>query len=247
MHRNERHRSSGDRNPPDPRTPAPHEHPLHEHAVHLRESGAGYHILVALLLLLFLAQPWSPSTRVVSVLYGAIFASALFAVAPSRRLLTVGLILMIPAIAYNVFFPEADVPIQVVGTLTSLAFIVLVISIFLVRIFRHSEVSSATVSGSICVFLFMGIAWAIAYRLTLVLDPTAFSGLTNSSIAEQSTDLFYFSFVTLTTLGYGDISPVAPSARSLAMVEAIAGQLYLVVLVARFVGLYTRRSVRSPV
>ena len=74
--------------------------------------------------------------------------------------------------------------------------------------------------------------------------PGSFKGLSGTGIVDVQRDLFYYSYVTLATLGYGDINPVSPEARSLAITEAVVGQLYLVVLVAGLVGIHLtdRRS-----
>ncbi len=124
-----------------------------------------------------------------------------------------------------------------IGHFSSLAFLTLIIGSFLYRIYRHESVTAATISGAISVYLFLGIGWALAFETVLLLDPDAFRGLDLVSAGELSTELFYFSFTTITTIGYGDLVPLSEAARSLAVTEGIVGQLYLVVLVARFVGL----------
>ena len=77
------------------------------------------------------------------------------------------------------------------------------------------------------------MAWGLLYTWVDLRDPQAFSGIIHSSVEEPMT---YFSFVTLTTLGYGDITPVSNTARTLSWLEAVFGQVYLVVLVANLVG-----------
>jgi voltage-gated potassium channel Kch len=91
------------------------------------------------------------------------------------------------------------------------------------------------IQGAIAVYLLFGIGWAHAYHIAATLQPGSFS----NSAAELSTvqDWAYYSFVTLTTLGYGDIVPVRQVARNLAITEALAGQLYLAVMLARLVAM----------
>ncbi len=108
------------------------------------------------------------------------------------------------------------------------------------RIFHHtSRVTVDTINGAICVYLVMGIAWAQAYALLAAVQPGSFSF--NGEILATgalSFDRFIgFSFVTLTTTGYGNIVPLSPRADALAIAEAIAGQLYLAVLLARLVAM----------
>ncbi len=112
------------------------------------------------------------------------------------------------------------------------------------RIFRHTDrVTVDTINGAICVYLLMGIAWAQAYALLAAIEPGSFSF--NGEIlvtGAHSFDRFIsFSFITLTTLGYGNVVPLTPRADALAIAEAIAGQLYLAVLLARLVAMEISR------
>jgi len=98
--------------------------------------------------------------------------------------------------------------------------------------------------GSICVFILVGICWSIFYFFESVVHPGAFSGIDAEFGKSRFTDLLYYSYVTLSTLGYGDITPVTPIARTLAYLEALFGQFYIAILVASFVGMHisVRRS-----
>jgi hypothetical protein len=98
------------------------------------------------------------------------------------------------------------------------------------RILGHERVTGSTVAGALCAYLLIGFTFASAYRTIAETDADAFT-------VELGSEANYFSFVTLTTLGYGDISPVSEVARSFATLEAVLGQVVLVTLVARFVGL----------
>ena len=117
-------------------------------------------------------------------------------------------------------------------TLLAIAIIALVL---LVQVFRTGPVTHLRIQGAIAVYLLFGIGWAHAYHIAATLQPGSF----NNSAAELSTvqDWAYYSFVTLTTLGYGDIVPVRQVARNLAITEALAGQLYLAVMMARLVAM----------
>jgi len=95
--------------------------------------------------------------------------------------------------------------------------------------------------GAICIYLLAGLIWAMAYLLIAQAVPGAFNGLEQVIWYENFADAAYFSFVTLTTLGYGDISPVAPIARFLVYMEAIAGVFYMAILVASLIGIRTSR------
>jgi hypothetical protein len=102
--------------------------------------------------------------------------------------------------------------------------------------------------GAACIYLLSGSMWGIVYFLLSVVSPGSFVGITGETWSEQLNEFTYHSFVTLTTLGYGDITPAAPVARTLNYLEAVLGQLYLTVLVASLVGIHiaSRKSIFSP-
>jgi hypothetical protein len=87
----------------------------------------------------------------------------------------------------------------------------------------------------VAVYLLLGLMWASAYALLYQLHPDAFAGALGAALIPQT--WIYYSFVTLTTVGYGDITPVHPVARSLAIAEALTGQLYLAITLAHLVAL----------
>ena len=91
--------------------------------------------------------------------------------------------------------------------------------------------------GAICIYLLMGLIWAMSYLLIAQTVPGAFNGLEQVPWHDNFSDAAYYSFVTLTTLGYGDISPVAPIARFLVYMEAIFGVFYMAILVASLIGI----------
>jgi voltage-gated potassium channel Kch len=114
--------------------------------------------------------------------------------------------------------------------------------IILKIVFRAREITVETVAGAICVYLFIGIFWADVYALVEIAYPGSFSLLEGGEqqhmqiAAHRASQFNYFSFVTLSTLGYGDITPITRPAQGLAAMEAILGQLFLAVLIARLVG-----------
>ena len=90
--------------------------------------------------------------------------------------------------------------------------------------------------GSMAIFLLLGLIWAILYLIVLEFSPTAFNGIVARGWVENFPVASYFSYVTLTTLGYGDISPAEPVGRVLVYLEAITGAFYMAVVVASLVG-----------
>ena len=129
---------------------------------------------------------------------------------------------------------------------TSLKLVCLAILVFvtLKRTFRPGRVTGYRVIGGIAGYLLIGITWTYAYQLLLQFVPAAIhfdSGGVDWS-SRRPSHLIYFSFVTLTTVGYGDVHPVHAIARSLALAEALVGQLYLAILIASLVGMALARS-----
>lgn len=106
------------------------------------------------------------------------------------------------------------------------------------RTLRPGPVTVYRVIGGIAGYLLIGGTWTFAYQLLEQQIPGAIRF--EPGVAEtvsQPNNLIYFSFITLTTVGYGDVHPVHPAARSLAVAEALVGQLYLAILIASLVGM----------
>ena len=124
---------------------------------------------------------------------------------------------------------------QIWAIIWSLAAILVIMWVLLTAVLSTGPVTPNRIQGAIAVYLLFGIGWAHAYHLAEIVHPGSFhnAGGAMSGVS----DWVYFSFVTLSTVGYGDITPVHPIARTLAMAEALAGQLYLAVLIARLVAM----------
>lgn len=107
------------------------------------------------------------------------------------------------------------------------------------RTLRPGPVTAYRVIGGIAGYLLIGMTWAFAYQLVVDQAPAAihFEAPPAHAAPRQLNDLIYFSFVTLTTVGYGDVRPVHPVVRSLAVAEALVGQLYLAILISSLVGM----------
>ncbi|WP_022942367.1 potassium channel family protein [Psychromonas hadalis] len=98
------------------------------------------------------------------------------------------------------------------------------------------HVTHNSIVGSICIFLLLGLIWVMLYLLLAEFTPNAFAGLEPRSWQENFPDFIYFSFVTLTTLGFGDLLPISPLARFLVYMEAIVGVFYMAIVVSSLVG-----------
>jgi Ion channel len=119
---------------------------------------------------------------------------------------------------------------------TTLAAVLIISWTLLLQIFRSKgPVTSVSIQAAIAVYLLFGTAWAHAYLIEVQQNPHSFQS-TSALSSSSPEEWFYYSFVTLTTLGYGEITPLSRVARSLAVGEALTGQLYLAVLIARLIG-----------
>jgi voltage-gated potassium channel len=99
------------------------------------------------------------------------------------------------------------------------------------------DIDGNKILGAICLYLLMGLIWAVLYTLVQLSFPNSFTNVnSNNEWFTLFPDFIYFSFVTITTLGFGDISPLLPISRFLVYLEAIVGQFYLAILVASLVG-----------
>lgn len=115
-------------------------------------------------------------------------------------------------------------------------------------VLRAESVTWDKIQGAICAYLLVGVGWAFLYSVVRLVEPAAFTFADPAAAAPsaRAEPMIYFSFVTLTTLGYGDILPSTPTARTLCWLEAAFGQIYLAVLVARLVGLHITHSKGRP-
>lgn len=138
--------------------------------------------------------------------------------------------------------------LQYLALLAILIFLFLSCSIAVYDVLFGGVIDLNRLIGAVCIYLLSGSLWGIIYFLLSVIAPASFVGIAAESWTGQLNEFTYYSFVTLTTLGYGDLTPAVPIARTLCYLEAVLGQMYLTVLVAALVGLHVagRRSVFSP-
>jgi hypothetical protein len=198
--------------------------------------------LVALFACAPIVEEIKSGDLIVSALLSLVLLSAILAVAHRRRTLVIAILLAIPTLAArwaSHFRPDLVPPrVFLIGGLIVFIFVVTHLLRF---ILRSPSVNLEVLCASISVYLMLGLIWTIAYWLVDRLTPGgAFSFNTNAG--EHSINGFngfYFSFITLSTVGYGDITPASPIARWLAAMEAMTGMLYVAVLIARLVSLYS--------
>lgn len=198
-------------------------------------------------------SPFDYASLVITILFVIVLLSAIFAVSRSRTTVTIALFLAFPtaiAQALQSWKGGTGVGIALVEYTLGVLFLGYVVILILRYLFEKRRVTVDMICASLCVYLLLGVLWAILYSFFGLLDPEAFK----FSFAEAGeTDLMrfgsdrtfiaiYYSLVTMSTLGYGDIIPTSSLTRMCAALQAVVGQLYLVVLVARLVGLQIAQS-----
>jgi len=207
-----------------------------------------YYMLAGLLVTLALAPVFKqlfPATSAL-ITYGAFTATMLigtWTLLDSRWQFQAGLGLAAVSLAatvYRVWRPTSATlvilsAVMVVFCLISSAFI-------LGRILRGPGVDGNRLTGAACVYLLLGILFSQLNMLLFLADAESFKGLSAASTQLAGPDLLYYSFVTMTTLGYGDIVPASPVAKALAYLTAVAGHLYVAILIGALVGQYLRRE-----
>jgi len=189
------------------------------------------------------------SALIESILLTIVLVSAVLAIAGRGRILIVAAVLALPALIgrwVNHYRPDLVPPeVFLVG---GILFVLFVIGNLLRFVLHAASVNTDVLCASISVYLLLGLLWTLGYWLIAEIVPDAFA-FNASTIADRSMkgfNGFYFSFITLSTVGYGDITPVSKVARMLAAMEAITGLLYVAVLIARLVALHgTQKSNES--
>ena len=179
---------------------------------------------------------------IIAILLSLVLLSGVVAVAARRRIFFIALVLLTPAIVFrwiNYFWPHTVHPALFLTA--GLGLIGFVVANLLRFVLRAPSVDADVLCASISAYLMLGLMWTMAYWLVDQLTPGgAFSFNTNTGTQSiNGFTGFYFSFITLSTVGYGDITPVSRIARWLAAMEAMTGMLYVAVLIARLVAVYS--------
>lgn len=205
-------------------------------------STRRFTLLLSALLLLLLMGPFLHGLRggrlALALAGTAIPLAGAYAVGDGSHRRRTAMLLALPGVAANLWWLLfGSGAVRVAAPALPLAFFGYAAFVIGRHVFRAERVTADTLAGAACVYLLIGVTWWFAYLTIEALLPGSFAGASSMG-SDGGQDLLYFSFVTLTTVGFGDIAPVTPPARAFAMVEAIVGVLFLAILIARLVGLY---------
>jgi len=179
---------------------------------------------------------------VVDIVVTGIFIAAMYAISEKKQHVILALFLVAPMIV--VLWGDYFVKIKgasVIGDISSVLFFGFAIVNIVNFIRKQKEVTIEVIYAAVVVYLLMAMLWSNLYKLLETLSPGSFS-LPEGQIKDERALFLYFSIVTITTLGYGDITPLTDRAGALASIEAFSGQIYLVVLVAWLVGMYVSKK-----
>jgi multisubunit Na+/H+ antiporter MnhC subunit len=221
---------------PVPSSPAPPSLP----------SSRRYMLLFIFLLATLLLYPFADSSTLgiylLRVMGSGVILFSIYAVGYRRSLLVFAILLGAPAMAQHIWLLKAANPsvLAMTNIVLSFCFDVFVVCVVLKRIFARDHSNSETIFGALCIYLLVGFSFASLFHLVSVVRPGSFyfDPHANFHAVPQRFDFVYYSFGTITSLGAPGITPVSAHARSLTIVEAILGVLFLAVLVSRLMDAY---------
>jgi len=220
-----------------------------------REHGR-YTILLVALMALLIVPPLLPAGpfahTIVNTVFSIVAIGAAFNVSRHRATIifvTVIALATLAARGVSAVWPEIPVG-EVVSEIFAIILFGLALRGVAREIFHAKTVTTGTIRGAICVYILMGIIWAVFYSLVETAHPGSFAYPEVVRVSAQTDEpsppgFFYYSFVTMTTLGYGDITPRAQLARTLSWLETLAGQLFMTITLAQLVSVHVSSSAKD--
>ena len=202
-------------------------------------------ILMVLILVTIVLAPFLDvfvQTRIMmDILLTAIFFTIIFAIKTRHTHVIIASILVLPLITstWSSYFYDST-HLSLLTRIFGALFFGYAVVLILLEIARSTEVSKETIFAAVVAYLLIALMWSFLYMILELAEPGSFSVPSQSNRLETM-HFEYFSFVTITTLGYGDVTPLTNRASALALLEALIGQIYMVVLVAWLVGMYVSR------
>jgi len=195
--------------------------------------------------LLFVLRPFLEGYARIGLLtdifFSLILLSGAYAFSRQRKEFFMALVIAVPALLLEgVSHFLSSEAIEITKRIVFALFLAYILIIILSHIFREKEVTEDLITGAVCAYLLLGILWTFVFYFLELAKEGSFS--LAKTLREDVGPFLYYSFVTLTTVGYGDIVPLTAPARSLAVLEAVTGQLYLAVTIARLVGVHASQS-----
>lgn len=206
-------------------------------------SDRGLSMLLAFILVGFLLAPLSRSglsSGIISLFFSLLLLSGMHVIS-KKKLHRAGVTMV--ALAAMIltwikhFFPGSRL-LYACSDLFTLIFLILLTWVVLRHVYQEGPVTADRVRGAIVAYILIGFTWAVLYHFVEMCLPGSFhltQAASGGQYFEKQSELTYYSFITMTTTGYGDIVPIHPAARTLAILEGLIGQLFPAILLARLV------------
>ena len=212
-----------------------------------------YYLLAALLIFLIaipladdLGIGGAPIVRV--LVFSGLLVVGVWTLRGGGRFFQIGMTFVVVGVVLNLLAANMQSSFLQYGSLVLLiGFLLIAITFTLQQVALGTDISVNRIAGAICVYLLLGVIWALSYAVVERAIPGSFSGFVAWADGSFDSEWIYFSFVTMTTLGYGDLLPISATARAMAYMQAVFGQFYIAVLVAGLVSAYisNRQSTAS--
>ncbi len=202
-----------------------------------------FNFMCSLLILLILSavlEGYKYSYLVLNTLSTLVIIAGAYAASANKRSVIILLVLSLPWFLSEWFFMKSTNTVF----LSFFFFLYVTLTLF-DMIIKSKDITQNTLYGAVCVYLMLGLLWASIYGLINELIPGSI--FTGNLIDGQLTtnEVIYFSYTTLTTLGYGDIISMTPVGRIMSVLEAIIGQLFIAFMVARLIGIFSLNSLKK--
>lgn len=187
--------------------------------------------------------------NITSVLFTILLGMSVYVIRQQKHFILLAIILSAFSIVghwlANTVFLQRE--FALIDLVLSAVFLGLMTAIVISYILEDRRVNAGTLYGAICAYLLIGLTWSLVYTVIYLVDPSAFQ--LSQKVPPRANPAFeyflYYSYVTLTTVGYGDILPMSTPARTLSWMEAVTGQIYLTVWLAQLVGTYISKKVKK--
>lgn len=219
-------------------------------AAEQRFTERKFSLLFVFLLAYLVLYPYAQHTGLpymgFRVFGGIVTVLSIYAVSFRRSFLMSALLLAIPVLAQRIVLPRADQgAVALISIVLTFAFDVFIVVAIFHRVFMKDEPTGEAIFGALCVYLLIGFGFAGLYGMVATIQPRALylDPTLNVHIVPDRFDLIFYSFATLTTLGSSGITPISGAARSISVIEALLGVLYLAVLISRLLAAYHARGI----
>lgn len=178
---------------------------------------------------------------ITAIVFSLISISAIYTITRQKSLFIISSVLFIPLMICIWWdYAASSIFSHVFYCTINIIFLSFITYHIFISTFRAKVINRNVIHGAIVIYLLIGFLWSFIYALMESLHPGSFTHMGEKVVGHRP--LVYFSFVTLTTLGFGDITPQTPLAQSLTILEAIIGQMYLIIQVSWLVGLYVAHT-----